>query len=221
MPNELYFNTVTPTLSNALSKLMEEEVFSPFRLVGGTSLSLRFGHRVSDDIDLFTDAPYGSLDFNVLENKLKQLFPYYDCSDTSGIVGFGRMYYVGLNVDYLVKLDLFYTDPFFDAAQVINGIRFASVEQIAAMKMQAIDTGGRKKDWWDIDLLLEYYSLSELLAFHEKWQPYTHNTESLLEKLTDFSKADDYPDPRCLRNKDWNRIKLNIIRHVKNISPAR
>ena len=138
MPNELYFNTVTPTLSNALVKLMEEEEFGPFRLVGGTSLSLRFGHRVSDDIDLFTDAPYGSLDFNVLENKLRQLFPYYDCSDTSGIVGFGRMYYIGLDVEHLVKLDLMYTDPFFDAAQVINGIRFASVEQIAAMKMQMI-----------------------------------------------------------------------------------
>ncbi len=39
---------------------MTIEEFAPFRLVGGTSLSLRYGHRMSDDIDLFTDAEYGS-----------------------------------------------------------------------------------------------------------------------------------------------------------------
>jgi len=43
---------------------MSEELFVPFRLVGGTNLSLLYGHRKSDDIDLFTDADYGSLDFD-------------------------------------------------------------------------------------------------------------------------------------------------------------
>lgn len=215
--DDLHFETVTSVLSNALYKLMEDESFMPFRLVGGTNLSLRFGHRVSDDIDLFTDAPYGSLAFDQLESRLSQLFPYFDSPDTSEIVGFGRMYYVGLNKENEVKLDLMYTDTFFDEPQILRGIRFASVEQIAAMKIQAIETGGRKKDWWDIDLLLEHYSLSELLAFHARWQPYTHDEEALLEKLTDFSEVNDYPDPRCLRGKDWNRIKLNIIRHVTSV----
>lgn len=37
------------------------KVFEPFRLVGGTALSLQMGHRLSVDIDLFTDAEYGTL----------------------------------------------------------------------------------------------------------------------------------------------------------------
>lgn len=50
--NTLKFNTVKPILQHCLETLMSNEAFLPFRLVGGTSLSLRFGHRMSDDIDL-------------------------------------------------------------------------------------------------------------------------------------------------------------------------
>ena len=67
----LQAQTVKPILRSTLERLMEIDEFKPFRLVGGTSLSLRYGHRMSDDIDLFTDAEYGSLDFQLLQvNKL-------------------------------------------------------------------------------------------------------------------------------------------------------
>ena len=49
---------------------MELEELNSFRLVGGTSLSLQIGHRMSVDIDLFTDAVYVckvvALDSNVV-----------------------------------------------------------------------------------------------------------------------------------------------------------
>jgi len=56
--NTLQFQTVKPIHRSTLEHLMTLEEFAPFRLVGGTSLSLRYGHRMSDDIDLFTDAEY-------------------------------------------------------------------------------------------------------------------------------------------------------------------
>ena len=99
----------------------------------------------------------------------------------------------------------------------IDGIRFASPEQVVAMKMQAIATGGRKKDWWDIHMLLEYFSLEEMLDLHKRWQPWTHDRQQLLEALTDFSVADTQPDPRCLFGKDWDFIKLDIIDAVTAI----
>lgn len=36
---------------------MTSPLFDSFRLVGGTALSLQKGHRISIDIDLFSDAP--------------------------------------------------------------------------------------------------------------------------------------------------------------------
>ena len=39
---ELQYQTVKPILRSTLERLMEIDEFKPFRLVGGTSLSLRF-----------------------------------------------------------------------------------------------------------------------------------------------------------------------------------
>lgn len=211
----LHYETVTPVLINTLNALMENPVFKDFNLVGGTNLSLRFGHRCSDDIDLFTDSEYGSLDFKRFERELSMMFPYFDCPDRSDIVGFGRMYYVGLNKDDAVKLDLMYTDRFLTAPEIINGIRFEPVEQIAAMKMEAINQGGRKKDWWDLDRLLDIYHLEDLMDLHEKWQPWLHEEDKLLNALIDFSVVDLEPNPRCLLGKDWDIIKINMIRQVQ------
>lgn len=55
MTPSLYYNTVTPLLREILDKLMRAPELSLFRLVGGTSLSLRLGHRESVDIDMFTE----------------------------------------------------------------------------------------------------------------------------------------------------------------------
>ena len=72
----LYWNTVNHRLTDTLEQLMSAEELSAFRLVGGTSLSLQLGHRQSVDIDLFTDANYGSVDFSAIENYLSLTFPY-------------------------------------------------------------------------------------------------------------------------------------------------
>jgi len=58
---KLQYKTVTPFLKRILQQLMDEPLFTPFRLVGGTNLSLRYGHRYSLDIDLFSDSEYRSL----------------------------------------------------------------------------------------------------------------------------------------------------------------
>ena len=86
---------------------MKCEIFAPFLLVGGTALSLQLGHRVSDDIDLFTDAEYGSLDFQAMQSWLRNRFPYC-IGDCGTIVGFGASYIVGNSREESVKVDLFY-----------------------------------------------------------------------------------------------------------------
>jgi hypothetical protein len=109
MPEKLYWNTVEPSLSNLLRLVMNAGQFAPFRLVGGTALSLQLGHRMSVDIDLFTDVFYGGIDFDVLDTWLRERFPYIKYN-TFKPVGMGRMYYVGENVHNKLKLDVFYTD---------------------------------------------------------------------------------------------------------------
>jgi hypothetical protein len=78
MTYKLHYNTVTPLLKSILEKLMEAKEFNQFRLVGGTALSLYCGHRMSVDIDLFTEAEYGTIDFDGIEDYLVKQFTYVD-----------------------------------------------------------------------------------------------------------------------------------------------
>ena len=211
----LKVKTVKPLLYNTLKDLMKCDLFLPFRLVGGTNLSLREGHRISDDIDLFSDYDYDSLDFSLFEDYLKNRFDYYDRPDKTDIVGFGRSYYIGDDKDNCIKLDLYYTDTFISPLEEIEGIRFAGLQDIIAMKLEAIGNGGRKKDFWDIHYLLERYEIKDMLDFYIKRYPYNWQKEEVLQKMVDFHEADEDFEPKCLLNKDWDIIKLDIIEKVK------
>ena len=211
---DLYLNTISDLLWNSLKQLMLIEEFNSFRIVGGTSLSLQLGHRESIDIDLFTDADYGSIDFSILETKLIETFPYVD-SLSEDLVGMGKSYFIGNNENELVKLDLFYTDPFVFPVILEQNIRFSSIEEIAAMKFEIIANGGRKKDFWDIHELLETYTLDEMIAFYLKRNPYGYSKDELLAKTTDFSKAEDDFTPKCYKEKVWELIKLDFEKLLK------
>ena len=206
---ELQYQTVKPILRSTLERLMEIDEFKPFRLVGGTSLSLRYGHRMSDDIDLFTDAEYGSLDFHLLQDILRSEFSYCQ-GDCGEIVGFGTSYLVGNSKDDNVKVDLFYTDPFIRPMEQLDKIRMASVDDIVAMKMDVISRGGRKKDFWDLHMLRKHYSEEQMLSLYEERYPYGATKEECVAGLTNFSVADTEPDPICLQNKVWQLIKLDF-----------
>lgn len=213
MENKLHYNTTTPLLLSVLKKIMGSSEFDTFRLVGGTALSLYKGHRLSVDIDLFTDAPYGSIDFVTVELYLRNNWQYVDTTNIFP-VGMGKSYFVGINKDDCIKLDLFYTDDFIDDFQLIDGIRLASIDEILAMKIDVIGRGGRKKDFWDVHELMEQFSLSEMLGLHKKRYPFTHDKTLLISKLNDFIQADYDFAPVCLHKKQWEIIKLDLIEFV-------
>lgn len=216
--NCLHYETVSPMLKDVLIELMENELFAPFRLVGGTNLSLRYGHRKSVDIDLFTDVEYGSLDFLVFESWLKSRFSYYDCPNKTSIVGFGRSYYIGVSANNCIKLDLMYTDPFLEPIETIDGIRLADIKDIIAMKMNVVLRGGRKKDFWDLHMLLNKYTLAEMVAIHAARHEWEHDDTELLNQWTNFNIADKDFDPICLIGKNWDDIKLDIIDAAEEIN---
>lgn len=212
--SKLYYDTVTPLLLSILKQLMETPEFSAFRLVGGTALSLQLGHRASVDLDLFTDAGYGSVDFERIDTYLKTHFAYYETFPFS-VIGMGKSYYVGETSFSCIKIDMFYTDPFIRSIVERDGIRLADVEEILAMKIDVIQRGGRKKDFWDIHELLERYSIRDMFALHEERFPYTHDRQQIISNFTKFDHADDEYDPACFRNKYWEIIKLDIISAIR------
>jgi hypothetical protein len=193
---------------------MAAKEFNAFRLVGGTALSLLRGHRESVDIDLFSDAPYDSIDFVAIDAFLRKTFSYVDTNEYK-VVGPGKSYYIGNSKDDCVKLDLFYTDRFIQEMVLIDGIRLATVEEIIAMKIDVISRGGRKKDFWDIHELKDDYSIEKMFALHKQRNPYTHDEDQIRSNFSNFKNADDDFDPICLKGKYWEIIKLDMIDFAK------
>jgi len=206
----LYWNTVNDLLKSSLAALMNAEELRDFRLVGGTALSLHLGHRMSVDIDLFTGASYGSIDFGIIESFLKNSFNF-----VSGNFGdnpaFGKSYLIGNSPTEIIKLDIYYSmDPFIDPYIVKDDVRLASLDDIAGMKLDVIQNSGRKKDFWDLHELLRIYDINQMLEIHKIRSEWTHDEAKIIRNITNFEEADLDPDPHCLLGKDWDLIKEDI-----------
>jgi len=215
MPRKLYYQTVSPLLKSILEWLMKEDVFNAYRMVGGTALSLQLGHRKSDDIDLFTENEYGTVDFDSLEKCLEGHFAYLETFDF-GAVGHGKSYFVGESEDHSIKLDVCYSDPFIRPVLNIDGNRFADMDDIVAMKIDVVGRGGRKKDFWDLHELLNDYTIIQMLQLHQERYPYTHNEKEIISNFKKFKHADAEFDPACLRGKYWELIKLDILEALEH-----
>ena len=215
---KLHFHTVSPALHEVLEFLMKKPELERFRLVGGTSLSLQHGHRMSTDIDLFTDADYGSIDFEAIDRMLKKSFAYFHESMVAR-VSLGRPYFVGKSELEAVKLDIYYADKFLFKPISINNIRLADHRDIVAMKLETIVQVSRKKDFWDLHELMEHFSLSEMICFYKNRYPYGYREDTILEAILNIASADDDLDPICIKSKFWELIKFDMIEAVELLGP--
>ena len=193
---------------------------SLFRLVGGTALSLQLGHRMSVDIDLFTDAQYGTIDFDKIEKFLRNHYAYVDPGFGTQ-PGMGKSCLIGQDSDNAIKLDIYYTDKFIQPELIIDEVRLATIEEIIAMKIDVIARGGRKKDFWDIHELIDTYSIEQMLSLHKQRYEFAHSEPEILEKFTDFSFADDDFEPLCLRRKFWELVKLDIDTKIREFKKSK
>jgi predicted nucleotidyltransferase component of viral defense system len=206
----LHWITVSPLLKEILLDLMREELFSPFRLVGGTALSLQIGHRMSVDIDMFTDADYGSIDFDLIRIFFKNKYAFYSSSPVD-IVAFGTYFKVGYSEKDCIKIDLYYTDDFVFEELVAETVRMASVEEIIAMKLDVVLRGGRKKDFWDLHYFLGKITLEKMISYFQKRYPYNDDFSKIRPMIVDFTAADLDFEPNCLLSKNWELIKMDFI----------
>lgn len=199
----LYTQTVEPRTFALLKQLLDMPELASFSLVGGTALSLVFGHRISVDLDLFS---IGSVD---QEQVLKGLQVQFGNSlDYKGnYKQFGIFCFVEN-----VKVDLVpYRHPLIRPIQVIDGIRMFSLEDIAAMKIQAILGRGKKKDFWDIAELFKHFKLKEIIAFYKEKFPSQMLLISIPQALSYFDDADESEDPISINGMDWDAVK-DVIR---------
>ena len=205
----LHTETVTPGTLDLIKRLMADSELQDFFLVGGTALSLLIGHRISIDINLLTEK-----DFNVGFLK-RHLEEHHQMTDTktigNGIFGFIN----NIKVDIIA-----HKYPLVMPLQIIEGLRISSLEDIGAMKLNAIvGSGNRLKDFVDMYYLLEHKSFQALGNTYQEKYPNV-NIQIAGNNLLYFSDIDHSVSIKLTKGKvEWDMIDKRL--HQAVYSPSK
>jgi predicted nucleotidyltransferase component of viral defense system len=205
----LHFAAVKPASTLAILKsLMQMETLDCFNLAGGTALALHYGHRISVDLDFFTEKEFlcddllSDIESN-FEVKIQRKQRKNQMTLFLSNHGFPE---TEVKVDFLR-----YPYKLIDQIISVDGLRLLSPKDIAPMKLSAISNRGAKKDFFDLYKLLEEYTLQDLLnLFTLKYPNISHFM--VLKSLTYFEDVENDFDPILLENVSWNEVKAIIIK---------
>ncbi|MBC8489570.1 MAG: nucleotidyl transferase AbiEii/AbiGii toxin family protein [Bacteroidetes bacterium] len=191
----LKYKAIYPETLELLKKLMKIPGLDNFYLVGGTSLALRIGHRISVDLDLFSH----------IEFSTQELISEIEIIGSMKIIGEARntlnVVIDGVEVDIIR-----HNYPLLEEIKIIDGLRLISKKDIAAMKLSAIARRGSKKDFYDVYFILQEFSTEELFEFY-KLKYESREMFHLVKSLVYFGEADLEPAPEMLIDVDWNNVK--------------
>ena len=202
----LHTKTVEPFTLELLKDLMSKDYLKHFFLVGGTALSLQIGHRVSVDLNLFTDKDYSTDELIPLLLKEYSVSPILQHPQTL-ICEIN-----GVKVDF-IRFRYKIIRPLF----VEKGIRMLSVDDIAPMKLDAITGRGRKKDFYDLYFLLRRYSIEQLFSLYLEKYPH-QTTFHVARSMSYFVDAEADADPIVFqKNLTWQMVKDGIVKEIRKL----
>jgi len=201
------FNAVDKQLLLLIDQLaVRPDVTEPFYLAGGTGLALQLGHRTSIDIDLFSQQTFNA-------ERYATLLIGSGGRVTQAEEGAVHGEAAGVKISFL-----HYPYPVLKPFQDVHGLKVASVDDIAAMKVVAISQRGDKKDFFDLYEILKMISPRDLKAlFLKKFGASRINCYHILKSFLYFDDAEQQPDPLSLNTTTWEQVKGYFVMHEKEL----
>lgn len=203
----LHTQTINDATLALLKQLMNDQNLASFSLAGGTALSLYIGHRVSIDLDLFSDHEFDAL---ALENYLISSYNFKgDMLEKNALKGSIE----GVKTDFIThnypRLQDFFTKEF--------PVRLYSMQDIAAMKLAAIaDNGTRLKDFVDLAFLSTKLSLQDMLNNYQGKYSNTNSVRALKGLMYHSDINFEEPIRLISENFEWNFISKRLSEMIEN-----
>ena len=200
----LSIQTVYPNTLELLKSLASQPELAQTRLVGGTALALQYGHRQSIDLDFFGILPEDKEELVEITKRV------------GNVLVTNRSKMILQTVINQIKVDFvdYSRYKWIDEPVMGDGFVLASDKDIAAMKVNAIIGRGTRKDFIDLYVLLQHYSLLEIMAFYKQKYPEFSEYRALLS-MTYFEDAEMQDMPKMFIDTSWDTMKSTIIEAVK------
>lgn len=200
----LSIQTIQPDTLELLKRLASHPELCETRLVGGTALALQYGHRQSIDLDFFGRLPQD-------KDELIQM-----ASQEGQVSVHNRSNLILQTVIDGVKVDFVDYSRYAWIDEPIQGDGFvlASDKDIAAMKVNAIIGRGTRKDFIDLYVLLQHYSLTEIMGFYKQKYPEYSEYRAILS-MTYFEDAEMQDMPKMFIKTPWDEMKKSIVKAVE------
>lgn len=200
----MFEETISKQTKENLGILGKSKLLKNAYLAGGTALALQIGHRVSYDLDFFTDKKFRA---QIFLKKISQIKSYHHER-----IGWGTI--LGKLGD--VKFSVFYYDyPLLKKTIQFKNINVASIHDIAAMKIAAVSERGTKRDFIDLYFILQKFTLPEILDFYnQKYKKLSSNLIHIKKSLVYFVDAEEEEIPKMLKQISWNEVKLFFQKEI-------
>jgi hypothetical protein len=183
-------DAVRKPLWDLLKFLQDSTVFASYFLVGGTALSLQLGHRISDDIDLFTRGDINKDEiFDFLNKNYKGKYQIINIQNIILQIIINE-----IKVDF-VKYDY----NLIENVKREEGIRYLGKKDISAMKLMAVaNRGDQAKDFIDIYYLLKEIPLNDMFNYYK--QKYNQKDISVIKRSLVYFED--------ITESNWTSVKL-------------
>jgi len=210
--SKLFWQTITDDMRLVLTEFSQSAIAKSFYLAGGTALSLQIGHRLSVDLDFFSPTEDIPTIRPVLENSLSKL------PTTLADSSWGNLVYLTKNV----RVGFYgYGFPIVTPLVEIEGLRLASIEDIALMKLDAMLSRAARKDFYDLYFICKNVSLKQLFKKADQKYPSIRDFEAQTTKrLVYFENAENESAPLLLENVPWQTVKEYFIKQAKEIEQS-
>jgi hypothetical protein len=175
-------------------------------LAGGVAIAMRLGHRTSRDLDLFTvhSDPADIADRLVGSPEVRIT------SRSSGTV---YLELGGVPVSIIR-----HRYPLLAPAERMgpSNVPVAALEDLTAMKLQAIATRGAARDFWDLHQLIERRAITLERALEEHGRRYAQDDPGhVVRSLAYFGDAEAAPLPLGLTRERWRALRADFEQWVR------
>ncbi len=203
----MFEKAISKKTAENLALLGKREILEKAYLAGGTALALQIGHRISYDLDFFSGEKFQP---QVFLKELSQIKSYHHKETREGTI-LGRLGEIKFSLFYypypLLEKPIEFKD---------SGIKLASIDDIAAMKLTAISERGAKRDFIDLYFILQEKSLKEVLKLYaRKYGALSSNLIHIKKSLAYFAEAEKELRPEMKIPVSWEKIKNFFRKEVK------